>query len=69
MKRVEHKVELKDYNAMTDGIFDQPINGELKAYENIWKIVSGQGDNYTTGCLLDYSYFKKKILDDCNRFK
>ena len=23
------------------------------------KITSGQGDNYTTGCLLDYNYFKK----------
>ena len=27
-------------------------------YENIRKIVTGQGDDYTTGCLLDYTYFK-----------
>ena len=27
-------------------------------YENIRKIATGQGDDYTTGCLLDYSYFK-----------
>ena len=48
---------------MTDGknIFDQPINSNLKTYENIRKIATGQGDVYTTGCLLDYSYFKKKI--------
>ena len=38
--------------------FDQPINSDLKTYENIRKIASGQGDDYTTGCLLDYSYFK-----------
>ena len=27
-------------------------------YENIRKITTGQGDDYTTGCLLDYIYFK-----------
>ena len=37
--------------------FDQPINSNLKTYENIRKIASGQGDDYATGCLLDYSYF------------
>ena len=31
----------------------------LKTYENIRKIATGQGDDYTTGCLLDYTYFKK----------
>ena len=29
-----------------------------KTYENIRKITTGQGDDYTTGCLLDYPYFK-----------
>ena len=29
-----------------------------ETYENIRKIATGQGDDYTTGCLLDYSYFK-----------
>ena len=55
------KVEIKDYNVMIDGksFFDQPINSDLKTYENIRKIASGQGDDYTTGCLLDYSYFKE----------
>ena len=45
---------------MIDGknVFDQPINSMIKTYENIRKIATGQGDNYTTGCLLDYSYFK-----------
>ena len=30
-----------------------------KTYENIIKISTSQGDDYTTGCLLDYSYFKE----------
>ena len=38
--------------------FDQPINSMSKAYENIRKIATGKGDDYTTGCLLDYPYFK-----------
>ena len=55
------KVEIKDYNVMIDGrnVFDQPINSMSKTYENIRRIVTGQGDGYKTGCLLDYSYFKK----------
>ena len=46
---------------MIDGknFFDQPINSDLKTYENIRRIATGQGDDYTTGCLLDYSYFKE----------
>ena len=39
--------------------FDQPINNMLKTYENIRKIAIGQGDDYTSGCLLDYTYLKK----------
>ena len=29
-----------------------------KTYENIRKITIGQGDDYTTACLLEYSYSK-----------
>ena len=45
---------------MIDGknFFDQPINSMNKTYQNIIKTATGQGDDYTTGCLLDYSYFK-----------
>ena len=39
--------------------FDQLINSISKTYENIRKITTGKGDDYTTGCLLDYSYFKE----------
>ena len=45
---------------MIDGrnFFDQPINNDFKTYEKIRKIATGQGDDYTTGCVLDYSCFK-----------
>ena len=46
---------------MIDGrnFFDQPINSMNKTYENIRKIATGKGDDYTTSCLLDYCYFKE----------
>ena len=45
---------------MVDGknFFDRPINSINKTDENIRKIAADQGDDYTAGCLLDYSYFK-----------
>ena len=59
-------VEIKYYNVMIDGkkFFDQPVKNDQVTYENIRKNVIGQGDDYTTSCLLDYTYFKKhyKIL-------
>ena len=46
---------------MIDGknFFDKPIKNDKITYDNIRKIAIGQGDDYTTGCLLDYVYFKK----------
>ena len=47
--------EIKDYNVMIDekNDFDQSVKNDLITYENIQKITSGQGDDYTTGYLLD----------------
>ena len=52
---------IEDYNVMIDGrnFFDQPIKNDIKTCENIRKSTTGQRDDYTTGCLLDYSCFKK----------
>ena len=46
---------------MIDGknFFDQPVKNDKVTYENIRKIATGQGDDYTTDCLLDYTYFKQ----------
>ena len=54
-------VKIKDYNVMIDGknFFDHPIKNDKVIYENIRNVATGQGDDYTTGCLLDYTYFKK----------
>ena len=38
--------------------FDQLVRNNLRTYESIWKIETGQRDDYATGCLLDYDYFK-----------
>ena len=53
-------VEIKNYNALIEGknVFDEPVKNNKVTYENIRKIATGQGDDYTTGCLLDYIYFK-----------
>ena len=56
---------------MIDGenVFDQPVKDNNVLYENIKKIAMGQGYDYTTGCLLDYPYFKDSHKNDYNRFK
>ena len=57
---------------MIDGqnVFDQPIRNNLITYDNIRKVATGQGDDYTTGCLLDCNNFKnyyKMIAIDLNK--
>ena len=55
------KKKINDYNIEIDGrnFYDQPINDSVKQYDGIRKILTGQGDDYTTGCLLDFAYLKK----------
>ena len=52
-------VEMKDYDVIADvrNVFDQFIRNSVKVYE-IRKIATGQGDDYTTDCLIDYPYLK-----------
>ena len=38
--------------------YDQPINDLIKQYDEVRKVSTGKGDDSTTGCLLDYTYFK-----------
>ena len=53
-------VEIKDYNVVLDwrNFFDQPVRNDLRTYDNIRKIAICQGDEHTSGCLIDYPYFK-----------
>ena len=41
-----------------ENFFDQPVKNNIGTYENIRKSATGQGDDYTTGGLLGYPYFK-----------
>ena len=54
------RINITNYHVLIDGrnFYDQPINDQIKNYDEIRKIATGKGDDYTTGCLLDYQYFK-----------
>ena len=54
------RVDITKYNVLIDGrnFYNQPINDKIRQYDEIRKIATGKGDNYATGCLLDYKYFK-----------
>ena len=56
------RIKIENYNIEIDGrnFYDQPINNSIKQYDEIRKKSTGQGDDYTTDCLLDFSYFEKK---------
>ena len=53
------RVMVKDYNVIIDKLafFDLPIKTEEEAYEKIIDI--SKNDEYRTGNLLEYDYFKK----------
>ena len=55
------RVKIENYNIKIDGrnFYDQPINDSIKQYDEIRKIPTAQGDDYATGCLLDFAYFLK----------
>ena len=51
---------IKSYKVSTDGrnFYDQPINDLIKQSDEVRKVEAGEDYDYTTGCLLDYAYFK-----------
>ena len=54
------RVNIANYNVLIDcrNFYDQPVNDLIKQYNEIKNTAIGQGDDCTTGCLLDYQYFK-----------
>ena len=55
------RVDLNKYNVIIDGInfYDNPIESDVEKYRELKKVMIGKGEDYTTGSLLDYNYFKK----------
>ena len=55
------RLAIKNYNIEIDGknFYDQSINDLIKKYEEVRKLPTGQGDDYTTGFVLDFAYFQK----------
>ena len=53
--------DLKKYNVIIDGrnFYDNPIESDIEKYRELKKVMIGKGEDYTTGSLLDYDYFKK----------
>ena len=53
------RIKIKNYNIEIDGrnFYDQPTDDIIKQYDEVRKLSTGQGDDYTTGCLLDFAYF------------
>ena len=54
-----YKQNITMYDRWKIFFFDQPVQNDLRTYVPIQKIATDQGDDYTTGCLLDYPYFEK----------
>ena len=54
------KAIIKSYNVVINGknFYDQAIDSDIKRYEEIRKLTTGQGEDYTSRCLLDYDYIK-----------
>ena len=55
--------KIENYNVLIDGrnSSDYPINDFIKQHDEVRKVLTGQGDGYTTGCLLDYAFFKNEF--------
>ena len=65
---------IKNYNMIINGknFHDQAIDSDIKRYEEIRKLATGQDELYTTGCLLEYNHIKnhyRLIAVDLSRQK
>ena len=68
------RVKIENYNIEIDGrnVSDQPVNDLIKRYDEVRKVSTGQRDDCTTGCLLDFAYFKNNyrlIVADLSKQK
>ena len=47
-------------SSMEKNFHDQAMHADIKRYEEMRKLTTGQGEDYTRGCLLDYDYIKNQ---------
>ena len=67
------RIDLNKY-VIIDGrnFYDNPIESDVETYRELKKVMIGKGEDYTTGSLLDYNYFKKHyklVADDLSKQK
>ena len=50
------RVNLTKFNVLIDGrnFYAQPISDKITNYNELLKLTTGKGEDFTTGCLLDY---------------
>ena len=65
---------IRDYNVLIDrrNFYDQNISDDFKKYEKLRKVMTGRSEDFTTGSLFDYDYWKnnyKLICCDLNKQK
>ena len=55
------RIDLNKYNVIIDGrnFYDNPVESDIEKYRELKKVMIGKGEDYTTGSLLDFDYFKK----------
>ena len=55
------RINLNKYSVVIDrrNFYDNPIESDIEKYRELKKVMTGKGQDYTTGSLLDYNYFKK----------
>ena len=54
------RVNITKYSVLTYGtnFYDQSINDQIRKNDEVRMVKTGKGEDYTTGSLLDYKYFK-----------
>ena len=54
------RIEIKDYKILIDGrnFYDQNISDKITRYNELIKLTTGKSEDYTTGCLLDFQFYK-----------
>ena len=55
------RIDLNKYNVIIDGrnFYGNPIESDIEKYRQLKEVMIGKGEDYTTGSLLDFNYFKK----------